>query len=325
MEKDGIIEVRGVSKSFRKVVALDGFSISVEKGWIFSLLGPNGAGKTTLMKILLGLVWPDRGHVRMQDLPVASPISRSGVRYLPENITFPSWATPRVLFRQMERIRRETTLEQFLVRCRELECLDLVKRPVGKMSRGQRQRVALSLVTCGDPELVLLDEPSSGLDPGGRILVRNLIGSLAGRGSTVLINSHLLGEVERVCDTAAFISRGRLVAMGDLDSLSRHTGLVMVETGEAEAMSLALGEKGYSCTPAQRGVTVELDEGGDFAGMVRSILDTGITFSGVSRKRESLEDVFLRIMGDEAMEAGPESGKARHAGTADGKDVEECS
>ena len=129
MEKDGIIEVLGVSKSFRKVVALDGFSLSVRKGWIFSLLGPNGAGKTTLMKILLGLVRPDHGDIRMQELPVTSPLSRSGVRYLPENITFPSWATPKVLFRQMERVRHEVTPDLFLARCRELECLDLVKRP----------------------------------------------------------------------------------------------------------------------------------------------------------------------------------------------------
>lgn len=302
MEKDCIVSVRDVSKSYRRVRALDSLSVTVDRGGAFSLLGPNGAGKTTLMKILLGLVGPDSGEVRMQGLPVTCPASRSGVRYLPENITFPPWASPLVLFRQMERVRREVSREQFLVRSSELECSEILRRPVGKMSRGQRQRVALSLVTCGDPVLVLLDEPSSGLDPGGRILVRNLIGSLSRRGTTILINSHLLGEVERVCDTAAFISRGRLVAIGDLDSLSRHTGLVMVETPETGRMSEALSGSGYSCRQEQRGVVVELDESADFGTMVRAVLDTGIGFTGVSRKRESLEDVFLRIMGDEAME-----------------------
>jgi ABC-2 type transport system ATP-binding protein len=303
VEKEEIINVCEVSKSFRRVLALKDLSISVERRGTFSLLGPNGAGKTTLMKILLGLVGHDAGKVRMQGLPVTSPLSRKGVRYLPENITFPSWASPKVLFRQMERVRREVSAEQFQNRCSELECLELMKRPVGKMSRGQRQRVALSLVTCGDPELVLLDEPSSGLDPGGRILVRNLIRNLSSGGTTILINSHLLGEVERVCDTAAFISRGKLVAQGDLDSLSRHTGLVWVETVHPESMAVAIGEKGYECRSEPRGVTVDLDEGMDFGRLVGRVLDTGIEFTGISRKRESLEDIFLRIMGDEAMEA----------------------
>lgn len=302
MEKENIVQVREVSKSFRKIRALREMSLSLERGGIFSLLGPNGAGKTTLMKILLGLVGCDSGSVRLQGLPVTSPRSREGVRYLPENITFHSWASPRVLFRQMERVRGEATMDMFMSRCRELECFDLMKRPVGKMSRGQRQRVALSLVTCGDPVLVLLDEPSSGLDPGGRILVRNLIGRLASGGTTVLINSHLLGEVERVCDTAAFISRGRLVARGDLDSLSRHTGLVRVETGKPDSMADALTGSGFSARVEEKGVTVDLDEGADFRVMVENVLKTGIEFTGINRKRESLEDVFLRIMGDEAME-----------------------
>lgn len=304
MEKENIVQVGDVSKSFRKVRALKEMSLTVERGGIFSLLGPNGAGKTTLMKILLGLVGHDSGSVRLQGLPVTSPRSREGVRYLPENITFHSWASPAVLFRQMERVRGEATMDMFMTRCRELECVDLMKRPAGKMSRGQRQRVALSLVTCGDPLLVLLDEPSSGLDPGGRILVRNLIGRLASGGTTVLINSHLLGEVERVCDTAAFISRGRLVALGDLDSLSRHTGLVRVETVRPEIMADALKGRGFPARVEEKGVTVDLDEGADFRAMAENVLETGIEFTGINRKRESLEDVFLRIMGDEAMEEG---------------------
>lgn len=304
MEKDGIISVEGVSKSFRKIRALTGLSLAVRRGGTFSLLGPNGAGKTTLMKILLGLVGPDSGSARLQGLPVTSPLSRSGVRYLPENISFPSWADPRTLFRQMERVRHETTMEQFLVRCGELECSELIRRPVGKMSRGQRQRVALSLVTCGDPLLVLLDEPSSGLDPGGRILVRNLIKGLSSRGSTILINSHLLGEVERVCDTAAFISRGRMIASGDLDQLSRHTGLAWVETSDVKGMERALVSGGYSCRTEEKGVTVGLENPEDFHELVRNVLGTGIGFTGIIRRRESLEDVFLRIMGEDVEEVG---------------------
>ncbi len=296
MKKDDLIRVQNVSKSFRKVQALSDFSLCVSSGAIFSLLGPNGAGKTTLMKILLGLVGSDSGSVTIFDLPVSSPLSRRSVRYLPENVTFPSWATPAILFRQLERIRHESSVEEFRLRCTELECVDLMKRPVGKMSRGQRQRVALSLVTAGKPELVLLDEPSSGLDPGGRILVRNLIRNLASEGATVLINSHLLGEVERVCDTATFISRGRLIAEGELDSLSRQTGLAYIETDNAERMQLSLEEMGYSCRKESKGVIAELKDASAFPHMTRSVLDTGIRFTGINQMRESLEDVFLRIM-----------------------------
>ncbi|MCD4776128.1 MAG: ABC transporter ATP-binding protein [Candidatus Aegiribacteria sp.] len=299
MKKDHIIEVENVSKSFKKVRALLDFSLEVSPGTIFSLLGPNGAGKTTLMKILLGLVRSDSGSVRIFDLPVSSPLSRKGVRYLPENVTFPPWATPAVLFRQLERIRHESSIEEFRFRCGELECIDLMKRPVGKMSRGQRQRVALSLVTSGKPELVLLDEPSSGLDPGGRILVRNLIGKLASEGSTVLINSHLLGEVERVCDMAAFISKGRLIAEGELNSLSRQTGLAYVETDNAGKMKLFLEMKGYSCRLELKGVIAQLADTAVFPEMVRTVLDAGVQFSGINQMRESLEDVFLRIMDSE--------------------------
>ncbi len=296
MKKDNLIRVENVSKSFRKVQALSDFNLVVNSGSIFSLLGPNGAGKTTLMKILLGLVGSDTGSVTIFDLPVSSPLSRRGVRYLPENVTFPSWATPAILFRQLERIRHESSVEEFQFRCKELECLNLMKRPLGKMSRGQRQRVALSLITSGKPDLVLLDEPSSGLDPGGRILVRNLIRNLASEGATVLINSHLLGEVERVCDTATFINSGRLIAEGKLDSLSRQTGLAYIETDNAEKMILSLEERGYSCRKESKGVVAELKDSTAFRSMTHSVLDTGIQFSGINQMRESLEDVFLRIM-----------------------------
>jgi ABC-2 type transport system ATP-binding protein len=298
LRKDDLIRVDNVSKSFRKVQALSDFTVTVAPGTIFSLLGPNGAGKTTLMKILLGLVGADTGSITIFDLPVSSPLSRRGVRYLPENVIFPAWATPAVLFRQLERIRHESSFEEFRLRCIELECLNLMKRPVGKMSRGQRQRVALSLVTSGKPELVLLDEPSSGLDPGGRILVRNLIGNLAAEGSTVLINSHLLGEVERVCDTAAFISRGRLIAEGELDTLSKQTGLAYIETGDPDAMKQALESRGYISRFESKGIVADLESPDAFPEMVSAVLDTGICFSGISQMRESLEDVFLRIMDD---------------------------
>lgn len=302
MIKEPLVQVEKIFKSYRKVQALSDFSILVKPGMIFSLLGPNGAGKTTLMKILLGLVKYDSGTVHIVNLPVSSPLSRKSVRYLPEYLTFPSWVTPRVLMLQLERIRHESSMHDFIQRCTELECVDLMNRSMGKMSRGQRQRVALSLVTAGQPKLVLLDEPSTGLDPGGRIMVRNLIKKLASNGSTILINSHLLGEVERICDTAAFINKGRLIAEGGIESLSRQTGLAFVETVQTAEMHKALENTGYSCRTENKGVLVQLTDASAFNKFTRNVLATGIIFSALSLKRESLEDVFLRIMEDSNLE-----------------------
>jgi len=296
VNKEPLIQVSKLFKSYRKVQALREFSLEVKSGMIFSLLGPNGAGKTTLMKILLGIVKYDSGTVNILNLPVSSPLSRRSVRYLPEYLTFPPWATPKVLIRQLERIRHESSMHDFIHRCTELDCVDLINRPMGKMSRGQKQRVALSLVTTGHPALVLLDEPSTGLDPAGRIMIRNLIKDLASKGSTVLINSHLLGEVELVSDTAAFISKGFLIAEGAIDSLSRQTGLAFVETEQTTEMHKALENADYSCQIENKGVIVQLSAPSAFRKFTEIVLSTGIIFTSLSLKRESLEDVFLRIM-----------------------------
>lgn len=299
MWEEPIIRVSGISKSYRKVRAVWKLDLTVEKGMSFSLLGPNGAGKTTLMKVLLGLVMPDSGEAFLSDIPVPSPLSRKGVRYLPESVTFPDWISPATLFRQLERVRVEATRDEFERRCVELDCVHLIDRPMGKMSRGQKQRVALSIVTAGSPSLVFLDEPSSGLDPAGRILVRNLIHGLSSEGSTVMINSHLLGEVERTCDRAAFISDGRLVGEGDIDSLSKQKGLAFVATDAPEAMSAALTAKGYTCRPVEKGITADLPDSSHFPGLTSDVVGSGADFTGVSLLREDLEEVFLRIMGDQ--------------------------
>ncbi len=299
MGEEPVLAASGLVKRYGKVEALAGLDLEVTAGSSFSLLGPNGAGKTTLMKAVLGLVMPDAGRVELMGRPAASPLSRRGVRYLPESITFPGWATPGVLHRQLERVRGESTEADLEAACARLGCDRLIERPVGRMSRGQRQRVALALVICGSPELVLLDEPASGLDPGGRILVRNAIRELVASGTTVMLNSHMLGEVELVCDRAAFISEGRLVASGELDELARQKGLALVRTVEPAGMSAELEEAGYRSSVTERGLEVLMEDPGSFPSLTRAVLETGLPFTGVELLREDLEEVFLRLMGDD--------------------------
>lgn len=287
------ISVKDVSRRFGRTWALrKGFNIDVSRGQSLAVLGANGAGKTTLMRAVLGLTIPDSGSISLYGLPPSNPRSRIGVRYLPERISFPDWATPLEMYRQFERVRREGREMDFIHRAGSLQCKDLLNRKLGKMSKGQRQRIAVALMTSGTPETVFLDEPSSGLDPGGRMLVRSTVAELADAGSTVVLNSHLLGEVEQVCDWAAFIHDGILVAHDRLENLSRFQGNAVIETGNPEAMKKALAEglvKGSS-------LIVPLADESGFSELTAKTAASGVAFTCVKLQKESLEDVFMRIM-----------------------------
>ena len=304
-----MIQVRGISKSFGSTTALNGVDLEVPDGGSMALLGRNGAGKTTLAKIVLGLVRADSGSASMYGVDVSSAASRLGVRYLPENVVFPGWATPMQLLRQLERVRRSSTPLDLRERASQMACEHLLDRPMGKMSRGQRQRSALALATCGRPEVLILDEPSSGLDPEGRVHLRSLIRELSAEGTTLLLNSHLLGEVESVCRRAAFIREGRLVGDGVLDQLSQTRGEVEVSAARPAALSEALCDGGLDAF-AEEGsptVTVRLEPGaGNLRQVTEAVLKSGEDFSGISLRRENLEDIFMRMMkGDGSVSEHP--------------------
>ncbi len=291
--KNNAISVRGISKRFGRTVALvEGFSIEVNRGQSLAILGANGAGKTTLMRAVLGLTIPEAGAISLYGLPPSDPESRAGVRYLPERISFPGWATPLQMYRQFERVRREGREIDFVHRARGLQCEDLLNRKLGKMSKGQRQRIAVALMTCGKPETVFLDEPSSGLDPGGRMLVRSTVAELVSQGSTVILNSHLLGEVEKVCSWAAFIHNGKLVAHDRLEDLSLFKGHAVVETPDPGGMRVRLG----SGTVKEKELIVPLADEGGFPALTERVSRSGIAFTGIRLQKESLEDIFMRIM-----------------------------
>ncbi|MCK5131434.1 MAG: ABC transporter ATP-binding protein [Candidatus Sabulitectum sp.] len=288
------ISVEGISKRFGRTQALaENFSIEVMKGQSLAILGANGAGKTTLMRAVLGLAVPDSGSISLYGLPPADPRSRIGVRFLPERISFPKWATPLQMYRQFERVRKEGREIDFIHRADNLGCGDLLNRKLGKMSKGQRQRIAVALMTCGSPKTVFLDEPSSGLDPAGRMLVRSTVAELVDRGSTVVLNSHLLGEVEKVCNWAAFIHEGALVAHDMLENLSRFKGSVLIETVDPENMKRFLGGAG---TVKGKSLAYPLAEEDGFAELTEKIAQSGVQFTGIQLHRESLEDIFMRIM-----------------------------
>jgi len=296
MQEPTALVVRGVSKRYGPIEALHPLDLEIPNGSVFALLGSNGAGKTTFMKSVLGLVRPDAGKALILGRESSDPRSRRSVRYLPESVRFSGWATPLFVFRQVERIRRESGESDLRDASLRLGCADLLGRPFGKMSQGQIQRSAIAIAASGSPAMLFLDEPSNGLDPEGRILLRNMIRDRAAAGATVILNSHLLGEVEAVCDSAAFLREGRIAASGEIDSLLRYKGVVRIQSPSPGAVIDLLAQAGLVGTPDGPSVVVPVAGERDLRTATSLLAASEVPFTGIQLVRESLEDLFLRII-----------------------------
>jgi ABC-2 type transport system ATP-binding protein len=224
------LEARGLRKRYRRTEALRGVDLEVDEGELVGLLGPNGAGKSTLTKIACGLVRASGGSVAIRGAPAGSAEARRAIGYLAELFRFPGWATANEILTFHQRLAGSDRGDG-----ERAELLDLVGLAdaggtrVEEMSKGMQQRLGLAQALVGSPRLLLLDEPTSALDPVGRRIVRELLTGLRERGIAVLLNSHLLGEVERVCERVAILAAGEIVLAGRTDELLRPRG-VEVET-----------------------------------------------------------------------------------------------
>ena len=224
------LAVRGLGKQYRRGRALDGVDLELAEGELVGLLGPNGAGKSTLVKIACGLVRPTEGTAEICGVPAGSVGARRALGYLAELFRFPGWMSAEEVLELHQRLARSDG--GGAERHDLLELVGLSEahdRRVEEMSKGMQQRLGIAQALVGSPRVLLLDEPTSALDPSGRRTVRVLLEQLRERGHAVLLNSHLLSEIELVCDRVAIISRGRLVAEGSPAGLSQTRG-VEVET-----------------------------------------------------------------------------------------------
>jgi ABC-2 type transport system ATP-binding protein len=222
-----------LSKRYGRTVALAGVDLEVEPGELVGLLGPNGAGKSTLVKIACGLVRPSGGTATVAGEPAGSPAARATIGYLAELFRFPEWLRAHELLRLHQRLAGSAGGEAERAELLELVGLDeAADTRVGAMSKGMQQRLGIAQALVGSPRLLMLDEPTSALDPVGRRIVRNLLVELKRRGVAVLLNSHLLSEVERVCDRVAILVGGEIVARGSPAELARARGVeVELESG----------------------------------------------------------------------------------------------
>ena len=216
------IEVTDLRKSYKRVQALAGLSMTVNRGEVFGFLGPNGAGKTTTVKLLLGLARPTGGGGKVLGAPLGDREARRSIGYLPELFRYQPWLKAREVLTLhgdllgMPRARRRAAADEVLAL---VGLADRAGDLVGKFSKGMQQRLGLGVALMGEPALVILDEPTSALDPIGRMDVRGIIRTARERGAGVFLNSHLLSEVEQVCDRVAIVDHGLVVASGTLDDV----------------------------------------------------------------------------------------------------------
>ena len=273
--------VRGLVKRYGRVEALAGVDLDVEQGELVGLLGPNGAGKSTLVKIACGLVRPTGGSAEILGSRAGSAAARASLGYLAELFRFPGWYTADEVLGLHQSLARSRGGER--ERTELLELVDLAgarDRKVDAMSKGMQQRLGIAQALVGDPKLLLLDEPTSALDPVGRRTVRELLERLRGRGISVLLNSHLLSEIELVCDRVTILLRGEVVAAGAPSDLARPRG-VEIETDEATLTYEAAGRE-------------------DVPQLVAGLVAAGRKVYGVTVKRSTLEDVYLDAVGGES-------------------------
>jgi ABC-2 type transport system ATP-binding protein len=273
------LSVSGLEKTYGSVRALTGVDIEVGEGELVGLLGPNGAGKSTLVKIACGLVTPTAGAAAVCGAPAGSVEAHRELGYLAELFRFPDWCTGEELLVLHQKLAGSDGGAAERGELLELVGLaDAGGRRIGTMSKGMQQRLGLAQALIGGPRMLLLDEPTSALDPAGRRTVRALLEELRGRGVSVLLNSHLLSEVELVCDRVAIIARGALVAAGTPAELS-HAGGVEVET--------ASGARVFA--EARRE---------DAPRIVRELVAAGEEVYGVRVLTSTLEDAYLEAVGD---------------------------
>ena len=289
----------GLRKRYGRRTAVDGVSFTVGRGEVVGLLGPNGAGKTSVIKMLLGLVRPDAGEVLLLGRPGRDPRARERVGYLPELFRYQPWLSAAEVLALHVRLAgaRVPGAEQREV----LALVGLAERAgdrVGGFSKGMQQRLGLAVALVARPDLVVLDEPTSALDPLGRVDVRDVVLSLRERGVAVLLNSHLIGEVERVCDRVVILDRGRVAAAGTLAELlgQREVRLHLTDlpAGAAERLAAAgpverEGEWFTVALPAD-------DTGTAVPDLVGDLVALGVRVHAVEPVRISLEERLLGIL-----------------------------
>jgi ABC-2 type transport system ATP-binding protein len=309
-----VIETRNLHKRYGPIEALRGVSLQVEKGEIFGLLGQNGAGKTTMVKILLGITRRTEGEAYLLGEPAGDVKPRFRVGYLPEDHRFPDYHTGYSLLDFYGTLLGMPRNDR---RARIPEMLDLVglkRRMYSKVrtySKGMKQRVGIAQALLHEPEVVFLDEPTDGVDPLGRREIRRIMQELKSTGKTIFLNSHLLSEVELICDRVIILQKGQIVREGSVAALTRLTGVYVIGLAPGQEFpSEEVARHGYGVTPRGNLWEVELADGQEIDPVVDLLRGRGLSLRHLVEKRQTLEDLFF-----ETVEEGENGGRPGGAAT----------
>lgn len=295
-----MLSIRGLGKTYPGGVrALDQVNLEIGPG-MFGLLGPNGAGKTTTVKILLGLTRPTAGGARLFGIPVSDPESRRRVGYLPEGHRFPGYLTARQtlsIFGRMSGMARSAVaarVPDLLARVRLSDWADV---KVKKFSKGMTQRLGLAAALVHDPDVLLLDEPTDGVDPVGRREIRDLLRDEAARGRAILLNSHLLSEIELTCDRVAVLRRGRVAAQGRIaDLTAQGSRYRMTASPVDETLLAAFRDTGASVERVNGHIVLGTRDLTHLNSLVDALRARGALLTELSPVRSTLEDVFVDLV-----------------------------
>jgi ABC-2 type transport system ATP-binding protein len=280
-----VILTGNLVKQYGKIEALKGVSITVDKGEIYGLLGQNGAGKTTLIKILLGITKATHGEASLLEEPVGTTPVRKRVGYLPEDHRFPDYHTG-------------SSLLDFYG-----SLLGIKDYKIRTYSKGMKQRLGLAQAMMHDPEVIFLDEPTDGVDPVGRREIREIMQRLRSEGKTLFLNSHLLSEVELICDRVGILQKGQMIREGDVETLTQQHGLFVIGLAPGQKFPRdELLKQGYSAHPAEEFWEIELHDGQTIDPVVDLLRSRGLNLRHLTEKHQSLEDLFIETV--EAAEPG---------------------
>jgi ABC-2 type transport system ATP-binding protein len=305
------IQVRGLRKTYRPafggraVDALAGIDFEVRAGELFGLLGPNGAGKTTTVKILLGLTHPTSGEASLLGLPARDPESRRRVGYLPEGHRFPGYLTARQtlsVFGRMSGVDHATLRARIPGLLERVRLSDWADVKVKKFSKGMTQRLGLASALVHEPEVLLLDEPTDGVDPVGRREIRDLLRGEAAKGRAVLLNSHLLSEIELTCDRVAVLRKGEVAAMGTVEELTKReersssNGYRFAASPLSEELIADLRALGAGPERVNGHVRLMARDAAHLNQLVDATRARGALLTELTPERTSLEDVFVDLV-----------------------------
>ncbi len=297
------IETVEISKKYRSFTAVKDLSLSVPRGEVFGFLGPNGAGKTTTIMMLLGNIRPSSGRATLLGKPIGDVQTRRMVGFLPEKFQFHDFLTATEFLHLhgklagMSSTARAQRIPEVLER---VGLGDRAKSKIREFSKGMQQRIGLAQAILHDPELVILDEPTSALDPIGRRDVRDIVLELRGRGKTVLLNSHLLSEIEMTCDRVAIVKRGQIATQGTMNELLAFSSSIDVEVREMndaamKALQLVSAKLKFERVPIRK-FTVWVRGEDDIPEVARALVENGVKLLSLVPKRETLEELFVRII-----------------------------